>query len=81
MSLHELHHCARSLACGGLTGTFGEALVSEPATQQVTAESGDTEHTINVPPAVWLGPYTGTFFFNLRWGGQPCTTASPPVSR
>jgi uncharacterized protein YjaZ len=26
---HELHHCARSLACGGLTGTFGEALVSE----------------------------------------------------
>ena len=26
---HELHHCARSLACGGLTGTFGDALVSE----------------------------------------------------
>ena len=26
---HELHHCARFLACGGLTGTFGEALVSE----------------------------------------------------
>ena len=26
---HELHHCARFLACSGLTGTFGEALVSE----------------------------------------------------
>ena len=26
---HELHHCARSLACGGLTGTFGDALARE----------------------------------------------------
>ena len=26
---HELHHCARFLACSGLTGTFGDALVSE----------------------------------------------------
>ena len=26
---HELHHCAGSLACGGLTGTFGDALVRE----------------------------------------------------
>ncbi|MBT6299507.1 MAG: hypothetical protein HOJ24_10075 [Rhodobacteraceae bacterium] len=26
---HELHHCAGALACGGLTGTFGDALVRE----------------------------------------------------
>jgi uncharacterized protein YjaZ len=26
---HELHHCARFLACSGLTGIFGDALVSE----------------------------------------------------
>ena len=26
---HELPHCAGSLACGGLTGTFGDALVRE----------------------------------------------------
>ncbi len=57
----------------------GEALVSAPAMRQVTAETVDTEFTINVTPELWLGPYTGTLFFNLRWGAEPCATASPPV--
>ncbi len=59
----------------------GASLLTAPAEAQVTAETSNTEHTINVPPDLWIGPYTGTLFFNLRWGGQPCATASPPVAQ
>ncbi|MCB9565240.1 MAG: DUF4215 domain-containing protein [Kofleriaceae bacterium] len=58
-----------------------EPLVVAPAQAQVTAEAVDTEHTINVTPDLWTGPYTGAFFFNLKWQGAPCTTAAPPVAQ
>jgi len=59
----------------------GNSLVEAPVMQQVTAEDGDVEDTINVPPESWSRPYTGTFFFKTRFGGADCGTATPPVSQ
>lgn len=59
----------------------GNSLITAPITQQITAEDVDSEDTINVPPAAWIGPYTGTFFFKVRFGGVDCDDAAPPVAQ
>jgi hypothetical protein len=59
----------------------GNSLVTAPVTQQVAAlEDDDAEVTVNVPPEAWIGPYTGTFFFTVRFGGVDCDDAVPPVT-
>jgi hypothetical protein len=58
----------------------GDALVAPPVTQQVTAEATDSTDTIDIPWDAWIGPYTGDFFFTVRWGGLDCSLAGPPVS-
>ncbi|MCX5743781.1 MAG: hypothetical protein NT062_14915 [Proteobacteria bacterium] len=60
----------------------GFTLVKEPATGTVPSGTAgkNTEVTINVPYTAWQRAYTGTFLFQLKWGGQPCTTATPPVT-
>jgi hypothetical protein len=35
-----------------------------------------TETVVNVPYTAWTGTYTGTFLFQLTWGGQSCTNAA-----
>lgn len=35
-----------------------------------------TEAVVNVPYTAWTGSYTGTFLFQLKWGGMPCDTAA-----
>lgn len=61
----------------------GNALVSAPATGTVPSGSVDVETKveINVPYTLWTHAYTGSFLFNLRWGGMPCATATPPVAQ
>jgi hypothetical protein len=58
----------------------GHSLVSAPVQQQITAASTDTETTVVIPPEAWIGPYTGTYFFTIRWGGVDCSAAAPPVA-
>lgn len=57
----------------------GNSLVHAPVTQQITAADSDVEDTINVPPDAWIGPYTGSFFFAVTFGGVDCDVAAPPV--
>ena len=38
------------------------------------------EFVFNVDPDEWKSSYDGTFFFRLRWGGQDCAAANPPVA-
>lgn len=46
----------------------GNSLVTAPVTAELAAlADGNAEVTINVPPEAWIGPYTGTFFFTVRW--------------
>ena len=35
-----------------------------------------TEAIVNVPYTAWLGSYTGTFLFQLKWAGMACDTAA-----
>ncbi len=60
----------------------GNTTVSSPGAAPATAGQyqADTTTTINVDYASWLGgPYTGTFLWRLKWGGQSCATATIPV--
>jgi hypothetical protein len=61
----------------------GNPIVSAPIMGMVMGgQSGaDTELTVNVPYTAWTHTYTGTFLFNLQWGGQSCATAVPPVAK
>lgn len=58
----------------------GNSLVTAPVVQEIAALPEDSEVTINVPPESWIGPYTGTFFFTVRFGGVDCDDATPPVA-
>ena len=58
----------------------GNSLVTAPVTQEIAAEAEDSVVTINVPPEAWIGPYTGTFFFKVLFGGVDCDIALPPVT-
>jgi hypothetical protein len=60
--------------------TNGDSLVTEPVTMQITAGATDSEDTVVVPWDAWIGPYTGSFFFTIRWGGMECSAGSPPVA-
>ncbi|CAN5405407.1 hypothetical protein BH11MYX1_BH11MYX1_20760 [soil metagenome] len=60
----------------------GNTTVMAPTTGPATAGQyqADTTTTINVDYTSWLGgPYTGTFLWRLKWGGQSCATATVPV--
>jgi hypothetical protein len=53
----------------------GRSLIRDQPRPQISAATGDTEHTLHVPPEAWIGPYTGTFYFTVRWDGQDCDPA------
>lgn len=61
----------------------GAALVTGPATatldgNQVPATTVET--VVNVGPALWSRPMTGSYFFRIRWAGMTCAMAMPPVT-
>jgi len=58
-----------------------EPLVGDAVEMQVTVEATDSETTVVIPPAAWIGPYTGTFFFTARWSGQDCAAAGVATQR
>ena len=61
----------------------GASLVTTGATGTVeanTVPSTTVETTINVGPALWARPMTGTYFFVVRWAGMTCAAAAPPVT-
>jgi hypothetical protein len=51
---------------------FGTPLVTAPVPGMVTATDGNVETEIIVPYSAWSGSYTGSFIFNLTWGGLMC---------
>lgn len=51
----------------------GEPLVHAPVEAELAVAAAGGDHTINVPPEAWIGPYTGTFFFAVSWEGMGCT--------
>ncbi len=55
----------------------GDSLVNEPIEMPVTARSSDVNEQVVIPPDAWVGPYTGTFFFTVRWAGVDCANALP----
>ncbi len=60
----------------------GNTTVMMPTTAPVIAGQyqADTTTTINVDFMNWLGgPYTGTFLWRFKWGGQSCAMATKPV--
>jgi hypothetical protein len=58
-----------------------ESLVDDPVTQQITAMSTDSEDTVVIPPDAWIGPYTGSYFFTVRWDGADCAAAGVVTQR
>jgi cysteine-rich repeat protein len=62
----------------------GASLVTGPATAMLDGNvtpNTTVETTVNVTPDKWARPYTGTFYFVVRWAGMTCTTAAPPVTQ
>lgn len=60
----------------------GATTVTSPTTAPATAGlyQADTTTTINVDYTSWLGgPFTGTFLWRFKWGGQSCAAATKPV--
>lgn len=60
----------------------GNTTVMAPASGPAAAGQyqADTTTTINVDYTSWLGgPYTGTFLWRFKWGGQSCAAATAPV--
>nr|HEX4316928.1 hypothetical protein [Kofleriaceae bacterium] len=60
----------------------GNPLTSGPAKGTVPAAplNGRSEVTVNVTYDLWTNSYTGKYLFQLTWGGQPCATATPPIT-
>jgi hypothetical protein len=56
----------------------GNPAVTEPARGQAIAgvPGVPTETVINVGHTAWTRAFTGTFLFELSWGGLPCETAA-----
>lgn len=59
----------------------GELLISEPV-EQTLSITGNTsqEFEVVIPYDAWTDAYMGTFYFTLRWAGEDCSTATPPVT-
>ncbi len=58
------------------------SLVTTPTVAPATAGQyqADTTTTINVDYTTWaFGPFTGTFLWRFKWGGESCSTATTPV--
>jgi hypothetical protein len=59
----------------------GELVTRDVVLRQLMFDGGLREESVmNVEPNDWAGSHPGTFFFRLRWDGQDCSTASPPVA-
>jgi hypothetical protein len=54
-------------------------LTSEPIVQSIEFGGGESTEVVSVPAGRWLQSYLGTFFFRVQWGGEDCSTATPPV--
>ena len=60
----------------------GAPLTSVAAMDMVVAGTSEksAEATVNVPYTAWTRSYTGTFYFRLKFNGQSCESATPPVA-
>jgi len=54
----------------------GAPLVAAPVEAEIVAGEADSETVVDVPFDAWVGPYTGTFYFRLHFGGVDCTPAA-----
>jgi hypothetical protein len=59
----------------------GASLVNNPATSMVAAagENAVVTVSVNVQYELWTTAYTGQFLYALKWNGQKCSTATPPI--
>jgi cysteine-rich repeat protein len=54
-------------------------LTSGPVTAPYEFSGGVASTEVVVGPEAWLGPYLGTFYFRIFWGGADCAVATPAV--
>jgi len=59
----------------------GTSLIDAPVTAEVIAGAADLEQTVDVPFDAWIGPYTGTFYFRVRFAGMSCASAAVAQQR
>jgi len=59
----------------------GASLVTAPVEAEIVAGEADSETVVDVPFDAWVGPYTGTFYFRLHFGGVDCTPAAVATHR
>jgi hypothetical protein len=60
--------------------TNGDILTDAPIEQTLSIPgSTNQEFEVVIPYDAWTGTYTGSFYFRMRWGGQDCAAATPPV--
>jgi hypothetical protein len=59
----------------------GNALVTAPVSAMVMAAANNTtlDTTVDVNHPAWSKAYTGQLLWRLKWGGQSCAMATPPV--
>ena len=58
----------------------GDLLIDAPVEQTLSITGNSTqEFEIVIPYDAWTRSYMGSFYFRLRWGGQDCAAAVPPV--
>lgn len=59
----------------------GNSLVTAPVSAMITAAANNTtlDTVIDVNHPAWSKAYTGQLLWRLKWGGQSCEVATPPV--
>ena len=59
----------------------GNALVTAPGSGMIMAAVNNTtlDTTVDINHPAWSKAYTGQLLWRLKWGGQSCAMATPPV--
>ena len=57
----------------------GNLLTHEDVTQGFQTGVNGVDITVGIPPEAWIGPYTGSYFFQTTWNGLDCAGATPEV--
>ena len=59
----------------------GASLVTAPVSGMIMAAANNTtlDTTVDVNHPAWSKAYTGQLLWRLKWGGQSCAMATPPV--
>jgi cysteine-rich repeat protein len=59
----------------------GDVALTGPVEQTIEVTEQSTLHVVNVPPEAWIGPYTGTYLFKIRWGGLDCAETAEGITQ